>query len=529
LNSPHADGRSRALRWLGDRPVTTKLVAMTVAFVLVILAILAVVAAALDTTAGVRGYVRGEGLWSRSQKEAAYNLSLYVEGGRGIHWQRYRDAIAIPLGDHQARVELQKPEFDLGVVTRGFEQGLNEPADIPSMIRLFRRFQNVSYFADAVHIWTEADTLIAELDTLAAQLHAEVQAGTLDAAARARYQAQIEALNAELTPLEHEFSATLGHGARFINDMLLGGIVALTALLLGVALWLAWRIAHELRRAIFNLRDGALRVAAGDLVHLIPQLSRDELGDLTDVFNQMIQKRREAEFDLREHAEELARSNAELERFAYVASHDLQEPLRTVTSYTQLLLRRYADKSDAEAREFSAYIVEAAQRMRELIDGLLSFSRVSEGADQPVPTDLNESLRRALANLDKAIADSGAVVTTDSLPTLPVQPQLMVQLFQNLVGNALKFRGKAAPEIRINATRETTRWLFEVCDNGIGIEPRHAEKVFVLFQRLHTRERFPGSGLGLAICRKIVERHGGRIWLEPAEKGACFRFTLPLA
>jgi two-component system, sensor histidine kinase len=519
--------RTGASHWLRDRPVAVKLAAMSIAFVLVVAALVVIVALALDITAGVRGYVRGEGLWSRSQKEATYNLSRYVEEGQALHYQRYRESVAIPLGDRRARLELMKPEFDRDVVTRGFEQGLNETPDIPPMIRLFRRFHDVSYFAEAVRIWTEADALIAQLEQVAAELHRDVQDGVLDAAARRRYQERIEALNAQLTPLEQEFSTTLGAGARFIQALLVGGILGLTALLLGAALWLSWRISRELRRGIFSLRDGALRVAGGDLARPIPRYSHDEIGDLTDAFNQMIEKRREAETALRQHADELARSNAELERFAYVASHDLQEPLRTLTSFTQLLLRRYADREDVEAREFSGYILDAANRMRELIDGLLSLSRVSTEHEPLEPAALNQVLQRALASLGTAITGSGADIHCEPLPTLPVRPQLLVLLFQNLIGNAIKFRGAAPPQVRIGARREGDHWLFEVRDNGIGVDPRHAERIFLLFQRLHARERYPGSGLGLAICRKIVQRHGGRIWLEPSAQGACFCFTLP--
>jgi PAS domain S-box-containing protein len=247
---------------------------------------------------------------------------------------------------------------------------------------------------------------------------------------------------------------------------------------------------------------------------------------LGNLFGQFVQRRR-AESELADRVDELARSNEELERFAYVASHDLQEPLRTVTSYTQLLVQRMPDQGDADTREFMTFLTDAVRRMRDLIEGLLSYSRVAREEHPLERSDVNEILNTALGNLRGSIADSGAVVHADPLPTLFVNPQQMAQLFQNLIGNAIKFRGKAPPEIRIRAQRTEGEWQVSVSDNGIGIDPQYAEKIFILFQRLHTRDTYPGSGLGLAICKKIVERHGGRIWVESGKPGSIFRFTLP--
>lgn len=516
------------LNWLRDTPVTTRLVVMSAVFAVVVMLLIGLALFAMDVTAGVRAYVRGEGLWSRGQKDAVYYLSLYANSGDQYYYDRYRSAVAIPLGDHRARLELQKEEFDYDVAAQGFLQGANDPDDVPRMISLFRRFHSFYYLAEAIRIWTVADGGIAELEACAEELRVVMQRGPLDAAGRQGFLGRIEAINVQLTKLEHDFSSTLGEGSRVIHILLMRMMLLGSVLLLGVALLLSWRISHELRRSVLNLRDGALRVAAGDLDHRIVVRSRDELGDLTQVFNDMIANRQSAEREMETRNEELARSNAELERFAYVASHDLQEPLRTLTSFTQLLLKRFAGKGDAETEEFSGYILEAAQRMRELIEGLLSYSRVSTEREQLQPVDLNTLLQRAVANLAGAVEECGAKIDSSPLPTLPARPQLVVQLFQNLVGNALKFRGTAAPVVKIGAQREGRDWTFEVRDNGIGVDPKHADRIFLLFQRLHTRDSYPGSGLGLAICKKIVERHGGRIWLEPGSGGATFRFTLPI-
>ena len=228
--------------------------------------------------------------------------------------------------------------------------------------------------------------------------------------------------------------------------------------------------------------------------------------------------------------EELQRSNTELEQFAYVASHDLQEPLRMVASYTQLLARRYQGKLDADADEFIGFAVDGATRMQSLINDLLQYSRVGTKGREPEPTDSETVLGLALANLKIAIEDNKATVSHDPLPMVMADDRQLEQLFQNLVGNAVKFHGGEPPRVHIRAERSNGRWTFAVRDNGIGIEPQYFDRIFQVFQRLHTRAEYPGTGIGLAMCKKIVERHGGRIWLESEPgKGTSFLFTLSAA
>ena len=241
-----------------------------------------------------------------------------------------------------------------------------------------------------------------------------------------------------------------------------------------------------------------------------------------------ITERKKAEAALREAHEELKRSNGELEQFAYVASHDLQEPLRMVSSYTQLLMRRYGDKLDGDAKEFTAFIVDGATRMKQLIEDLLAYSRVGTRDKNFKPAEAESSLRRALTNLRAAIQDSGATVTQDKLPTIPCDEVQLAQLFQNLIGNALKFKGAEAPRIHVGAQETDAEWVLSVRDNGIGIEPQYFERIFMVFQRLHDKGEYPGTGIGLAIVKKVVERHGGRIWVQSQPgAGTTFHFTMP--
>jgi PAS domain S-box-containing protein len=240
-----------------------------------------------------------------------------------------------------------------------------------------------------------------------------------------------------------------------------------------------------------------------------------------------IEERKRAEEALKEKTEALARSNQELEQFAYVASHDLREPLRMVTSYVQLLSRRYKGKLDSDADDFINYAVEGATRTWKLINDLLVYSRVGSQAKELEATDCEMVLNQSLNNLKVTIEETGAVVTHDPLPTVMADNLQLGQLLQNLIENGIKFRGSEPPRVHVSASRNGNKWIFSVRDNGIGIAPEYAERIFVIFQRLHSRAEYPGMGVGLAICKKIVGRHGGRIWVESEPgKGATFYFTL---
>lgn len=242
-----------------------------------------------------------------------------------------------------------------------------------------------------------------------------------------------------------------------------------------------------------------------------------------------VSDRIQVEEALRETADELARSNEELQQFAYVASHDLQEPLRMVASYTQLLARRYHDRLDQDGLDFINYAVDGATRMQGLIQDLLAYSRVGTRTGVFEPTELSTAMDRSLANLHAAIAESDARITRGTLPTVLGDLVQLTQLFQNLLGNAIKFRGAETPHIHVSARRTDSEWVIAVADNGIGLEPEYKERIFVIFQRLHGKGDYPGTGIGLAICKKIVTRHGGRIWVESQfGKGATVYFTIPV-
>ena len=295
---------------------------------------------------------------------------------------------------------------------------------------------------------------------------------------------------------------------------------------------MVWQTAEQALRGItspplevrFRAKSGAILL--GELTTKV--LTED--GKVTKLVgvSRDITERKTAERALDHYAAELERSNEELQRFAYVASHDLQEPLRKIKSFTELLAERYRDELDERADKYIAYIVDGASRMQTLIKDLLTYARLATAGRPFELTSFDEALDRALDDLELAISECGAAILRDPLPTLKADATQMVQVFQNLIGNAIKFRGEAAPRIHVSAGQWGDEWVFSVSDNGIGFEAQYVDRIFVIFQRLHAREEYAGTGIGLALCRRIVQRHGGQIWAESTPgRGSTFYFSIP--
>ncbi|HEY6745702.1 MAG TPA: ATP-binding protein [Mycobacteriales bacterium] len=313
------------------------------------------------------------------------------------------------------------------------------------------------------------------------------------------------------------------------------------AVLIGIGLVallfvLAFGLRRVVERPLSRLAGEVRRVADGDFEAKLEGTGPREIvglgADVEAMRRQIVAEfhaLREARDRLDQQTQELERSNTELEQFAYVASHDLQEPLRKVASFTQLLERRSKGQLDERADQYIAFAVDGAKRMQGLINDLLSFSRVGRLTREHVEVDAGTLVEQALADLSLAIEDAGATVTVaPDLPRVSVDQALVVGVFQNLIGNAIKFRGDEPPRIEVGVADAGTEWEFSVADNGIGIEPEYADRIFVIFQRLHPKDAYPGTGIGLAMCRKIIEYHGGRIWLDTSvPHGTTFRFTLP--
>lgn len=295
-------------------------------------------------------------------------------------------------------------------------------------------------------------------------------------------------------------------------------------------------VTRSITRPLSALDRGAKAIARGDFHHEIAVMGADELAHLAKAFNSMTRElatlyARESEArKTAEHLNQtLRRANNDLSVFAYSASHDLQEPLRNIVAYSQMLQRNCNDKLDSEAKEFIGYLVEGAGRMSELIDDLLVYMEISSGENGIVARiPAAAAIESALSTLRTAVVTTDATITFDNLPAVAIKPIHFQQLFQNLIGNAIKYRSDRPPVVRISATELDHCWQFSVADNGIGVDPQYREQIFRPFQRLHCRSQYPGTGIGLAICQKIVERYGGQIWIESAlGHGSDFRFTLP--
>jgi PAS domain S-box-containing protein len=285
------------------------------------------------------------------------------------------------------------------------------------------------------------------------------------------------------------------------------------------------RDSYEIVHRVIKRASGEIRIVHEKCEHF-----RNESGQIIRSIGMVhdITERKQAEVELHRTLEELKSSNAELEQFAYVASHDLQEPLRGIAGLAQLLQQRYQGQLDNQADEFINLIVDGTQRMQTLINDLLAYSRIGRRGETIHPTKAEAALKATMENLNVAIREYGATITNESLPTVKADATQLIQLFQNLIGNAIKFRADRPPQIHIGVTDAGNFWQFSVRDNGIGIEPQYFERIFQVFQRLHTRREYKGTGIGLAICKKIIERHGGRIWVESEiGHGTTFYFTLP--
>jgi signal transduction histidine kinase len=368
----------------------------------------------------------------------------------------------------------------------------------------------------------------------------QVQAGGKSAASPdiLAGKAEFDALRIRLATFESVVSGARMQALSSLNQASTELDVTLLAIAIGLAAVVAV-VGAVLRaaaiRPVHLLAAEARRIAGGDFGHEVARTGPREIRNLAADVNSMRERIlrelstvREANEALARYTDELQRSNAELEQFAYVASHDLQEPLRKVTSFCQLLQRRYGGQLDERADQYIDFAVDGARRMQVLINDLLAFSRVGRSDSGLGPVACDAALAGAIANLSAQIAQAGAVIEAGALPVVRGQLTLMTVVFQNLLSNALKFKGDQPPRVVIAAGRDGAYWSFSVTDNGIGIEEQYADRVFLIFQRLHDRATYPGTGIGLAMCRKIIEHFGGRIWLDTTvTDGASFRFTVP--
>ncbi|MFI6455255.1 ATP-binding protein [Streptosporangium amethystogenes] len=381
-----------------------------------------------------------------------------------------------------------------------------------------------------------AEQVIAAVPTL--KTDASRQNATINATRFTEVRQSLTDLQDHLSRLHEIGSVQLDRGWQALYIALIGVATALVA----AAIASVFIVRHAVLRPLAQLNEQVRAVAQGDFDHRLKVEHPAELAELSSHVDAMRHRilaewhrASETQRRLEDQATELRRSNSELEQFAYVASHDLQEPLRKVASFTQMLEQRYGDQLDDRAKQYITFAVDGAKRMQMLINDLLDFSRVGRMGGERIDIDAEGPLRAALNNLAAPIEDTGATVTHDELPRLHGNRVQLTQLFQNLIGNAIKFRSEDPPEIHIGVRRDGDMWEFSCTDNGIGIDSKYTDRIFLIFQRLHGRDVYAGTGIGLALCKKIVEYHGGRIWVDTEDSepenttrtGTTFRWTLP--
>ena len=723
-------------KWIKNVSIAKKLYSVVGIMAVLIAVELGTLYFAVNTLSSVRAFVGAEGLWSKSQKDALYSLRKYYRTHDEENYQEFYNFMKVPLGHRKTMLELLKKNPDLEVARIGLLEGGNHPEDIAGMIKLFTRFNNVSYIHKSLSIWREADSVIAKLRPVAQKMNVEINSNAASQNKLNDIVDELDPINAKLTLLENEFSYTLGEGARWLENTILKLLftIALTVELSG--LLLTYFVVKGITKGLKEITNASKSIAEKDFTAKAQVFSNDEIGILATSFNKMteelsnnIQKRLQAyeelesktnfieenekrivgimdalikttqmdfseklllsdkgdeldaiavglntmseelefhlhqlkqseeklndaqrlakignwemdaatdrvqwsnemynlygygneRFDvnfekamervspedveltharmkknmeeslklfneknilemefptstftlllpgderkivegrgkiilnssgklvkmvgtvqdidvqykaqkkLNEYVVELERKNREIEQFAYAASHDLQEPLRSITNYSKLLSEKLEAYPDQEISKYMGRVSGGAKRMSKLIFDLLEYSRAGKNMEM-TKTDCNKLVQEILIDLATLIEESGALVTVEELPV--IKSYELKSVFQNLIANAIKFKKNGiAPVVNISATDVGKDFLFIIKDNGIGIEKEYYEKIFIIFQRLHLRTEYEGTGIGLSLIKKVIEMHGGKIWVESEfGHGSTFYFTIP--
>ncbi len=594
----------------------------------------------INTLSSVRAYVEGEGLWSKAQKDAVYHLLRYGITHDEKDYKKFNEFIKVPLGDSKARKELMKPNPDLEIVRQGFLEGRNHPEDIDGMIKLFSRFNSISYINKAIYYWGEAEPIALKLIPIADSLHNEINSSAPSLENVNNLLKKIDPITENITGPEDNFSFTLGEGSRWLEDIVLKllFVIALSVEISG--LLLAISVSRSIQKGLTEIISANDSFAKGNLNTRAKVFSKDEIGVVATSFNTMsagleksmnelVQAERKfkglleaapdaiviinnegfiklvnaqveklfgyersellskkiemllpvknklaglletqkneglvtdilgrkkdntafpveisfsplhteegllisaaiRDISERKHIKALENKNKELEQFAYIASHDLQEPLNTINSFINLFEAENKIKLDEDAKAYLSYIRQSADRMTELITDILEYSRLG-GKSQTDSVDCNKIVKDVIDDMKASILETKTNIEVDPLPTINAYPVELRLLFQNLVSNAIKFRKKNTDcIIKISYKKGNGDHHFTVEDNGIGIDEKYKDKIFIIFQRLHGRKQYEGTGIGLAHCKKIVELHHGKIWLESIpDVGSKFHFTIP--
>lgn len=461
----------------------------------------------------VRAFVGAEGLWSKAQKDAVSQLESYNRTRNEEDYQQFLTYMKVSQGDHIARMELLKPEPDMDIVRSGFTSGRIHPDDIDGMAKLVLRFHSISYIHDAMTIWAKGDSLITGVAVIGERMHTEVRSGNPSEENMQLLVSALHPVNRSLTELEDDFSSTLSAGSRWLEHIILRilFLVALTVEITGLILTVS--VSRNISRGLNEIKRAAQKIAKGDLTERAVVFSKDEIGSVAVSMNQM--------------TEQLVASNRELGQFAYIASHDLQEPLRTIKNYIALFQKKHTAQLDDDGLKCLVSIDKASTRMQALIQDIMNYSRTGYNKSSST-IDCRAMLKEVLTDMSGSLKAADAHVHIGKMPDIQYFAEIRY-VFQNLIGNAIKFRDKLKPvSIHISAAEDELQWTFSVADNGIGIEEKYFDRIFTIFQKLHNNKEYEGTGIGLAHCKKIIELHGGKIWVRSTYgSGSTFCFTIP--
>jgi signal transduction histidine kinase len=515
-------------RAVTDLPIPKKLILIVGLFCVIDVGLLTLSYFGMEMLSGARAYVGGESLWSKGQKESVLQIGRYAASHDEKAYRSYLKNIEVPLGDHAARLELNKPHLDYNAAATGFLRGGNHPNDVASLIYTYRWFGHVSFISKAITIWTQGDVYIDDLQKTASKIHHEMTSGRTSHSNLQKLLKHIQQIDEGVTPLENDFSSTLGEGARWLKGLLNILMLSATGVFLAAALVIVYLISSNLCQEIDHLRKGASQMASGEYSFSLNVQRGDEIGDLSRSFQEMANQRQRVEKLKDEFYTSVLATNKELEAFSYSVSHDLRAPLRAIDGFSKELINNCAPTLDERSKDDLARIRAATQRMGQLIDDLLELSHLSRSELKLETVDLSAQVEEITHQLANAEPDRKVEYVTAPHLMAQADPRLLKIALENLIQNSLKFtRTRPRTKIEFGVASQNGHPTYFVRDNGVGFDMTYAGKLFTPFQRLHDMKDFPGTGIGLALVQRIIHRHGGKVWAQAEEnKGATFYFTI---